>query len=157
MKTFVIHIIIYFTFYIIGAYATTDILRLLKNCAVSVNTPHCYCPICHKKIALKDQLPIISYIKNNGQCRNCKSHIPISDLFLEFFLFFTLSCIATLWNFSWLAYLLCLLWYEGTKIAFLIIYGHRQESFYKNLLVSLGNNAVIFLMVAILFLFAQLA
>ena len=59
MEQLILRIGICFTFYILGAYATTDILRLLKGSAVSVTAPDCYCPICHNKIALKEQLPII--------------------------------------------------------------------------------------------------
>lgn len=64
MQEYLLYFSLYFVFYIMGAYATTDILRLLKGSTVKVNAPDCYCPICHNKIALRDQLPIISYIKN---------------------------------------------------------------------------------------------
>lgn len=156
MQINIIHLTIYFTFYIIGAYATTDILRLLKGCSVSINEPYCYCPICHNRIALKDQLPIVSYLKNHGHCSTCKSSIPVSDLFMEIFLFLSLSVISTFFDFNWLAYALCILCYEGTKIAFILFHGHREEHFGKNLLISLGNNIIIFFLVALLFLIAHL-
>lgn len=156
MQIITIKIAICFIFYIIGAYATTDILRLLKGSSTQVNTPDCYCPICGRKIALKDQLPIFSYIKNHGRCVNCKSKIPISDLFLEIFLFVSLSAIAILLGFSWMAFLACLLIYEGTKVTFICIYGHREKAYAKNLFKSLANNVVIFLLLALLFLLIQI-
>lgn len=156
MQIHVIHITICFTFYVLGAYATTDILRLLKGCSVSINEPFCYCPICQNKISLKDQLPIISYLKNHGCCSNCKSHIPISDLFMEIYLFLSLSSISILFHFSWVAYILCILCYESTKIVFILICGHREQHFCRNLFASVRNNIVIFLLVGILFLIAQL-
>ncbi len=151
MDTVIIHILICFVFYIIGAYATTDILRLLKGSTTSINAPDCYCPVCHHKIALQDQIPVFSYLKNHGACHNCKSPIPVSDLFLEIFLFVLLSGAAFLLDFSWSACLLCIFLYETTKAVFLLLCGRRQDAFFSNLLLSLRNNAVIFSMVAFLF------
>lgn len=157
MKTIFIHLTIYFSFYIIGAYATTDILRLLKGSTLSVNATDCYCPICHKKITLKNQIPIFSYLKNRGVCYYCNSPIPIFDLFLELFLFITLSGISLILNFSWTAYILCIAFYETTKIFFLFFYGHREKDFGKNLFLSLRNNIVLFSLIAFLFLISQIA
>ena len=156
MESLFIRFVICFTFYIIGAYATTDILRLLKGSVVSINAPDCYCPICRNKIALKDQLPIFAYIKNHGSCFHCKSPIPISDLFLEVFLFVSLSVISFLFHFSWTAYFLCVLFYLCTKMIFLLVYGQREYDFLKNLLLSFFNNIVIFSLLAFLFLIAQI-
>ncbi len=68
MKTALVYFSIYFAFYILGAYATTDILRLLKGSTLYVNARDCYCPICHNRILLKDQIPLFSYLKNKGKC-----------------------------------------------------------------------------------------
>ena len=152
MEQIIVRIAICFTFYIMGAYATTDILRLLKGSTVSVTAPDCYCPICNNKIALTDQLPIISYIRNCGKCRHCKSTIPFFDLFLEIFLFVLLSAVSILLNFSWLAYGLCVFIYELTKLVLLITHGKRENDFEKNLLRSLGNNVLLFLLIGFLFL-----
>lgn len=157
MRILLIHFAIYFSFYIIGAYATTDILRLLKGCAVSINATDCYCPVCNKKIALKDQIPIFSYIKNKGTCFHCGSPIPVSDLFLELFLFATLSVISSALNFSWTAYILCVVFYEITKVLFLLFYGHREKDFMKNLFRSIFNNFFLFSLIAFLFLISQIA
>lgn len=151
METYILYLAICFCFYILGAYATTDILRLTKGSTVSVNAPDCYCPVCNHRILLRDQLPIIAYIRNQGACRNCKSKIPFSDLFLEIYLFVTLSSAAVLLHFSWTAYFLCLAIYEGTKLAFLLRFGKRETSFLKNLAFSIFNNLFLFGFIGILF------
>ena len=156
METYFIHFMICLSFYIIGAYATTDILRLLKGSTVSVNAPDCYCPICHNKITLKNQLPIFSYIKNHGTCFHCKNQIPISDLFLEVFLFFSLTGISLLLNFRWNAFFLCFCFYETVKVGFLLFYGPREHDFLKNYIRSVCNNFITFFLIAILFLFANI-
>lgn len=151
MKTALVYFSIYFAFYILGAYATTDILRLLKGSTLSVNARDCYCPICHNRILLKDQIPLFSYLKNKGKCRHCGSKIPLSDLFLEFFLFFTLSVTATVFHFSWTGYFLCLIIYEGTKFLFLLLFKKREIAFGKNLAISLLHNIILFALLAFLF------
>ena len=156
MEKYIIQFTIYFVFYILGAYATTDILRLLKGSTLSISNPDCYCPICQNKIALKNQLPIFAYIKNHGACHHCKSKIPFGDLFLEIFLFLLLSIVASVLNFNWLSYFLCICSYELTKAVFIIIHGPRENAFIKNLLKSLFNNIILFSLLAILFLLVQL-
>lgn len=151
MDTYIISFAICFCFYILGAYATTDILRLIKGSSVSVNAPDCYCPICNHKILLRDQLPIISYLLNHGACRNCKSKIPFSELFLEIFLFLTLSLTSVLLHFNVTAYFACILIYECTKLFFLLRFGKRETAFLKNLTVSLFNNLLLFGFIGILF------
>lgn len=156
MQTLFLHIAILFSFYILGAYATTDILRLLNGAQVSINEPDCYCPICNHKILLKDQLPILSYLKNHGKCFYCQSSIPFSDLFLEIFLFIAMSSIAFFFHFNWISYFLCLTLYEITKFFFILIHGTRKDYFIKNLIISFFNNLIIFLLIAILFFISQL-
>lgn len=142
---------IFFSFYIIGAYATTDILRLLKGSASPVESSVCYCPVCGLRIALKDQIPIISYISGRGRCRSCHSRIPASDLFLEIFLSAALSIIAAATSFSWYGFVLCIAFYELVKAAFILINGAREKDFLRNLFVSLLNNICIFAIIGILF------
>ena len=156
MENYIIYSAICFCFYILGAYATTDILRLLKGSTVSINAPDCYCPICNHKILLRDQLPIFAYIRNHGACRNCKSKIPFSDLFLEIFLFIALSTLTILLHFSWTAYFLCISVYEGTKLFFLLRFWKRETAFLKNLAVSLFNNLFLFGFIGILFALSHL-
>jgi prepilin signal peptidase PulO-like enzyme (type II secretory pathway) len=144
------------SFYILGAYATTDMVRLLKGSSVAVNAPDCYCPVCKKKIKLLEQLPIISYVYGHGKCRNCKSAIPTTDIFLEVFLFAVMSMITILLDFGFTAFAYDIAVYEFTKVLLLFKYGKREENFTKNLCVSIVNNIGIFAIVFVLFLLAQI-
>lgn len=157
MKIIILQSAIFFSFYILGAYATTDILRLLKGCRTPVSAPDCYCPVCGRKIALRDQIPVFSYIKNNGTCKNCKSPIPPSDLILEVFLFLLPSVTAGVLRFSRFSLLLCIIIYEGTKLFFLLRFGKRKEAFGKNLLFSLSANLLLFSFIAFLFALERMA
>lgn len=152
MRLFVIHAAICLTYYILGAYATTDILRLLKGCSTPVNASSCYCPVCHRKLSLGSQIPVFSYIKNHGACRHCKSPIPVTDLFLEIFLFTLLTGISCILHFDWAAFCLCVISYEITKAVFILRFGKRENGFLKNLLISLSLNAMLFAFLALLFL-----
>ncbi|MCI8565328.1 MAG: prepilin peptidase [Lachnospiraceae bacterium] len=156
MKIFLARAAVFFTFYILSAYATTDILRLLKGSTRSINDSKCYCPVCKTAIALKDQIPIVSYFKNHGACRNCGSKIPAEDMFLELFLFGALSATAIFMRLCWNGFWACVGLYEFTKLAFLIFYGKRQNDFRKNLFMSLMNNLLLFGMLAFFFALAQL-
>lgn len=151
MKSILLHSAIFFAFYILGAYATTDILRLLRGAVLPVNAPECCCPRCHKRIALWDQLPIFAYLKNHGKCNNCGSSIPLSDLFLEIFLFAALSAAALLFDFSWTGFWLCVGLYETVKLLFILHFGKRENAFYKNLAFSLCNNIFLFCILAFFF------
>ena len=56
---------IVFSFYILGAYATTDILRLLKggkDTEMEVSGRGCFCPVCSVEIYLYEQIPIFAYL-----------------------------------------------------------------------------------------------
>ena len=151
MKETAVRLSVFFAFYILGAYGTTDILRLLSGSTVSVLAPDCYCPVCHTRIALRDQLPVFSYLKNRGACRYCQSSIPVSELFLEVFLFAGLSGIAVFCRFSWIGFGLCVMFYEGVKAAFLIRFGRRETAFAANFALSCLSNLLLFGLVAVLF------
>ena len=156
MKTNIVHISICLIYYILGAYATTDILRLLKGNTVSVSASDCYCPVCHWKIPLRDQLPVISYLKNHGSCRNCKSPIPVPDLLLEIILFLIPTAVSCILQFSWYSYGFCVLFYECTKVMFIFRYGKRENAFFKNLITSLSVNLLLFSLLAFLFALAHI-
>lgn len=148
MKAIIVHTAIFFFYYILGAYATTDILRLLRGAVLPVNTPDCHCPVCHCRIALRDQLPVFAYLKNRGTCRSCNSKIPLTDLFLEIFLFATLSAITVVFDFSWICFGLSIVFYETVKLFFLFRFGKRENAFLKNLALSLLNNVFLFTILA---------
>ena len=152
MRLFVIHAAICLTYYILGAYATTDILRLLKGCSTPVIASSCCCPVCHRKISLSSKIPVLSYFKNHGACYHCKSPIPKTDLFLEIFLFTLQTGISCAMHFSWAAFCLCVFSYEITKVVFIFRFGKRESGFLKNLLTSLALNTMLFTFLAMLFL-----
>ncbi len=157
MKRFLARAAVFFAFYIISAYATTDILRLLKGSRLSVNHSKCHCPVCKTAIRLRDQIPIVSYFKNRGVCRSCGSKIPIEDVFLELFLLGALSATAVKMRFRWSSFWACVGLYELTKLVFLIFYGKREADFTKNLLASLLNNLLLFAILAFFFALVQIA
>lgn len=148
MQIYIVHFFIFLTYYILAAYATTDILRLLKGSILPVSSASCYCPNCNQKISLRDQIPVFSYVINKGKCQNCGCKIPPNDLFLEVFFFLSFSAITVLFQFRWIAYFLCIALYETVKCIFIMIQGKREKNFVKNLLCSLRNNLFLFLFLA---------
>lgn len=134
-----------------GAYATTDILRLLKGAALPLLAVDCRCPICQAKIRLVDQFPIGGYFINGGRCRSCGSRIPASEIFLEIFVFVCLAAAAVIMDFSRRAYIADIVIYELIKTVMILVKGVRENGFFRNLLFSLLMNAVIFLLIGFLF------
>ena len=151
MKLVAVRTAIFFSFSVLGAYGTTDILRLLRGSTVPVLSPDCFCPVCKNRIALYDQLPVVSYLICRGTCRHCKSHIPVSEFFLEAFLTAGLSVIAVLTGFRFAGFALCVIFSESVKGAFLARFGKREKDFLKNLALSCLSNLLLFGMVAVLF------
>lgn len=152
MQGIIIRAAIIYAFCVLGAYATTDILRLLKGSGLPVWIPSCYCPACKAKIRLADQIPVFSYICSKGRCRNCSSRIPMSELFLEAFIIagFTISALCT--DFSRQSFLICIAIYESLKIGCCFVFGIRKDGFAKNFICSLFTNAILFAMLAFMFL-----
>lgn len=151
MNTFIIRFFILFAFYVLGAYATTDIPRLLRGSTTAIHAVHCYCPVCGYQIRLTDQIPIISYLKNKGRCLGCHTQIPFSDIFLEIYIFAGCTVITILSSFTLPGILFCILFFEGTKLFYLVRKGPREKEFIPNLLRSLWNNLIYFLLLSVLF------
>lgn len=145
-------IAIYMACYIISAFATTDILRLLKGASSPVLQADCFCPICNHKLFLTEQFPIISYLIRKGRCKYCQAKIPATNLYFEIFISLLLSLIAYLSHFSLTGYLLSILSYEAVKFTAIIHFGKRENDFYKNLLFSLLQNIIIFIILGLLFI-----
>jgi prepilin signal peptidase PulO-like enzyme (type II secretory pathway) len=143
-------------YYIMGAYATTDILRLLKGASLPVWGKDCYCPICGNRIRLADQIPIISYVIGGGRCRSCGSKIPFSDLWLELSVLLYMSLVTLLFGFSYISLGVNIVSYELLKIVCCIVYGIREKNFVINYIYSLAANAFIFIIMAFFFLIEHL-
>lgn len=156
MPQHVIHAAIFLAFYIVGAFSTTDILRLLKGSTVSVSCPDCFCPACGSRLPLHDQIPVFSYLLNRGSCRFCGSKIPISELFSELTVFFTLSAISILSGFSYGGLFLCFLFYQIIKFIYLLKVGPRKDHFIRNLFFSLLHDIMLFGLLFFLFFLEHL-
>ena len=151
MLEIIVIITIVFSFYILSAYATTDILRLLKGSTVPVYAPDCYCDACKNKIRLIDQVPIFAYLFNGGKCHYCKCKIPPFDILFEVFFLIVLTATNILLHFSYIGFIATVAEYELAKLVFILIKGKREESFVKNLLISLFTNIFVFLLVGALY------
>lgn len=153
---YILSISILFSNYILGAFATTDILRLLKGSSLPVREGACFCPICKKKLSLIEQLPIFSYLFQKGKCKHCKTKIPFENFLLElaFFLFF--NAISILTSFKLLGFFLTILVYEGIKLFSILKFGKREKEFLKNLLFSLFQNLILFSFIGFFYLLRNL-
>lgn len=151
------YFIAYLAFYILGAYATTDIPRLLKDSNFDTWDGACYCPKCNHRLHFTDQLPIISFLLSHGKCNYCSTAIPISNLIPEvcYFLFF--SILATITHFSWISFFLIILIYESVKLFCICYYGPKTSHFCKNLICSVMQNIVLFALLAFIFLICQIS
>jgi prepilin signal peptidase PulO-like enzyme (type II secretory pathway) len=151
MLEYLVIITIIFAFYILSAYATTDILRLLKGSSTPVYAPDCFCDNCKNKIRLIDQVPIFAYLFNRGRCHHCKCKIPAFDILFEVLILVTLTVTNVFLRFGWIGFAATVAEYEIIKLVFLLIKGKREEAFAKNLLISLLTNILVFLLVGILY------
>ena len=60
-----------------------------------------HCPNCNFKLSfIRDNVPVVGWIRNNGQCRGCKQSIPPRYLIVELILgaAFLLISLVTLWG-----------------------------------------------------------
>ncbi len=73
-----------------GSFANVCIYRLPDE--KNVVSGRSYCPSCEDNIVWHDNIPIISFIKLKGKCRNCNYKIPFQYIIVEIFsiFFFTL-------------------------------------------------------------------
>ncbi len=60
---------------IFGSFGNVLIYRLPKG--MSIVKPPSHCPVCGKRIAWYDNIPILSYIILGGSCRHCKATISL--------------------------------------------------------------------------------
>lgn len=147
---------IIFALYILSAYATTDIIRLLRGNTVPIYAPNCYCPECNNKIRLIDQIPIFAYIINRGKCHYCKCKIPFNDILLEVLLLFIFTISNIFTGFTVWSYILTIAEYEIAKLIFIIIKGKRKDAFFKNLTISLITNLFVFLIIGMLYVMLEI-
>ncbi len=70
---------------IFGSYATLFAYRLPRgeSCFGRYFGKKSSCPRCHSIIKTRDLIPLINWLFTLGSCRNCKSPIPKTHLFIE--------------------------------------------------------------------------
>ena len=66
---------------VLGSFFNVVIYRLPES--ISIVKPPSHCPGCGEKVRWQDNIPLVSYIVLNGQCRNCDFRIPIKYLIVE--------------------------------------------------------------------------
>ena len=78
--------IYYFQIFIIGtcigSFLNVVIYRFQKN--VSVIKPRSFCPKCKTKLTWKENIPLISYVKQGGKCLHCNQSISFRYPLVEF-------------------------------------------------------------------------
>jgi len=58
----------------VGSFLNVCIDRLPQN--ESIVNPPSHCPVCQNKLAVKDLIPVFSYLRLRGRCRYCQAAIP---------------------------------------------------------------------------------
>ena len=154
MKPFLIRFIIIFLYYVVGAYATTDILRLTKNYNDIYDFKNCYCPVCGHKLKLTDQIPLFSYIAHHGKCSYCGAAIPKKEFITELLIFLLSVFFAVALNFDLIAWAINVILYQLIKLFYIFYYGRCRENFVKRLIISLFINGVVFVLIGFTYLIA---
>lgn len=148
-----IRITICIAFFVVGAYATTDILRLLKGNPVSVGNTDCFCENCGCKLTLRQQIPIFSYLLSHGKCKECGHPISPGNFILELLFTSVFIAAAVIARFRPAVWLFCIIFYEAVKLICVIKFGKRGRELAKGLIYSLLGNIVNFSLVGALFFF----
>ena len=67
---------------VVGSFLNVCVYRLPLD--VSLLTPaRSFCPACQKTIAWYDNIPVLSYVRLGGRCRQCRERIPLRYLVVE--------------------------------------------------------------------------
>ncbi len=154
--TSIIYISIIIASYIVSAYATTDISRLVSDSYQKYFTFDCYCPSCNHKLSAADQLPIFSFYINGGRCKYCKSPIPRMDHNLEVGIFLFFTFVNTIFKYSFTALLINVVAYEILKVTIILIKRPRKIRFVRSAIISLFSNIFIFGFLGFFYLLLEL-
>ena len=65
----------------IGSFLNVAIYRIPNS--ISIISPRSFCPNCKKKLKIKENIPIFSWILQKGKCSNCSKKINIRYPFIE--------------------------------------------------------------------------
>jgi leader peptidase (prepilin peptidase)/N-methyltransferase len=66
---------------IVGSFLNVCIDRLPRN--ESIVYPPSHCAVCQHKLAVKDLIPLFSYLRLHGRCRYCQAAIPRKLFWVE--------------------------------------------------------------------------
>ena len=66
---------------IVGSFLNVCIDRLPRN--ESIVYPPSHCAVCQHKLAVKDLIPLFSYLRLRGRCRYCQASIPRKLFWVE--------------------------------------------------------------------------
>jgi leader peptidase (prepilin peptidase)/N-methyltransferase len=66
---------------VVGSFLNVCIDRLPQN--KSIAYPPSHCAICQHKLAVKDLIPVFSYLRLRGRCRYCQASIPRKLFWVE--------------------------------------------------------------------------
>ena len=155
MKLYIIKISIFLAYYVLGAYATTDYLRLTSygNYNPKINSSDCHCPSCNHKLKLTDQIPLFSFLISRGKCAYCRAPIPAHEFILELCIFTVSSIACIVGYFSAQAFFFTVAFYEAAKLVTVIILKPKKTGFISSLLFSIAVNIPIFMIIFLLFSF----
>ena len=65
----------------IGSFLNVIVYRFPNN--ISIIKPRSFCPKCKTKIALKENIPLISWVMQKGKCKSCNEFIPFKYPLVE--------------------------------------------------------------------------
>ena len=155
MKLYIIKFSIFMAYYVLGAFATTDYLRLTSygNFNPRINSSDCYCPSCNHKLKLTDQIPLFSFLLSRGKCLYCKAPIPRHEFILELCIFAVCSTACIIGKFSVQAFFFTVAFYEAAKLITVILLKPKKTGFIRSLLFSIAVNIPIFMIIFLLFSF----
>ena len=76
---------------ILGSFMNVLVYRLPRG--ISIINPPSSCPVCDRKIAFYDNIPVISFIILKGKCRNCGHSISLQYPIVEIIFSVILLCL----------------------------------------------------------------
>ena len=66
---------------VLGSFTTMLSYRVPRK--LSIVTPPSQCPHCHTPLTKRDLIPVLSWLKERGQCRHCQEQIGLRYLVIE--------------------------------------------------------------------------
>ena len=124
---------------VVGSFLNVCIDRLPQN--KSIAYPPSHCESCQHKLAVKDLIPVFSYIRLRGHCRYCQASIPRRILWVELAtaVIFALLC----WHYGLSAQLGVMIFYASLLIIIFVI--DLEHSLILNKVVYPGMVAALLL------------